>query len=187
MSAVPEEVIKEVKIDLGCGPNKQAGFVGVDSLAFDGKVDIVLDLGKDKWPWEDNSVDEFHSSHFLEHLDAMERVHFWNELHRVLKSGKGGRLIVPYWNAARAFGDPSHKWPPISEWHFLYLNKTWRKANAPHSDSEHVSWGYNCDFDTVTAYALHPELITRAPEYQQFAIQWYREAAQDSITTVTKK
>lgn len=176
-----------MKLDLGCGPNKKEGFTGVDSLPFDGKVDVVLDLGKDAWPWADESVEEFHSSHFLEHLDAKERIHFWNELYRVLKPGAGGQLITPHWAAARAYGDPTHQWPPITEWHFLYLNKDWRKANAPHCDNEHVSWGYNCNFETTSGYSMHPDLISRTSDYQMFAITWYKEAAQDLITKVTKK
>ena len=54
------------KLDLGCGKNKQAGFVGVDERAFEG-VDVAHDLRR-PWPWSDSSVDEVHCSHFLEHL-----------------------------------------------------------------------------------------------------------------------
>ena len=62
--------------------NKKEGFVGCDVLAFEG-VDYVCDLSKDKFPFEDSSVDEFHCSHFLEHLTGPERIHFFNELWRV--------------------------------------------------------------------------------------------------------
>ena len=76
----------KLKLDIGCGKNKAPGFHGVDSLDFEG-VDTVLDVRQTPWPWEDNSVDEVHSSHFVEHLTNPERVKFWNELYRVMKKG----------------------------------------------------------------------------------------------------
>ena len=91
-------------------------WVGVDSRPFPG-VDVVLDLtarthdagcnthvgaarcdcsanARDRlapfapWPWADASIDEAHSSHFIEHLTAPERAHFVNELYRVLASSR---------------------------------------------------------------------------------------------------
>ena len=69
-----------VRLDLGCGPNKREGFIGVDVLKFGGKVDVIFDLGSGKkFPWKDDSVDEVHASHFVEHLTWPQRVHFFNE------------------------------------------------------------------------------------------------------------
>lgn len=95
-----------VKLDLGCGKNKKAGFIGVDNISFDG-VDVVHDL-RTQWPWEKESVEEVHCSHFLEHLTNAERVHFWNELYRVMKPGAKAQIIVPHWSSGRAYGDPTH-------------------------------------------------------------------------------
>jgi ubiquinone/menaquinone biosynthesis C-methylase UbiE len=189
MSAVAETIpASPIRIDLGAGPNKKAGFLGVDSIAFPG-VDVVLKIGSEVWPWDDNSVDEAHCSHTLEHLtnlnDKWERVHFFNELYRVLKPGAKCTLIIPHWNSNRYYGDPTHK-EPFSEMGFYYLSKEWRKGNAPHSDKEHNPNGYSCDLQAVWGYALHPALTTRNAEYQQFAQQWYKEAVQDMHATLTK-
>ena len=113
-----------VKLDLGCGVHKKEGFVGVDSIAFAG-VDVVADL-RTRWPWDDGSVDEVHASHFVEHLTANERTHFCNELFRVLKVGGKATVIVPHWGNHRAYGDPTHQWPPVSEFWFYYLSRAWR-------------------------------------------------------------
>jgi SAM-dependent methyltransferase len=169
-----------LKLDLGCGPNKREGFSGVDRLPFDGKVDIITDLRK-SWPWPDESVEEAHSSHFLEHLEAMERVHFVNELHRVLVPGGKCQLIVPHWASCRAYGDLTHKWPPVSEFWFYYLSKEWRAANAPHNDF------YHCDFEATWGYSVHPQIQLRNQEAQQFAFGFYKEAIQDIICMLTKK
>lgn len=172
-----------VRIDLGCGPHKREGFTGVDSIAFPG-VDVVTDL-RSRWPWEDSSVDEAHCSHCLEHFTATERVHFMNELWRVLKPGAKCLVIVPHWASGRSYGDPTHQWPPVAEFGFFYWKKAWRLVNAPHTDAEHWPQGFNCDFDTQWNYNLEPSLATRNLEYQQHAVTFFKEAAQDTIATIT--
>lgn len=198
MSGEPLEKIEELpaplRIDLGCGSKKQQGFIGLDRIAFDG-VDHVLELGCDRWPFEDNSVAEAYTSHFVEHLTALERVHFCNELHRVLKPGGKCTLIVPHWGSCRSYGDPTHQWPPISEFWFYYLNREWRlgdpkkklEANAPHTDKKFWNDGFDCDFDCTWGYGMSPALATRNTEFQQFALNYYREAVLDIHATLTKR
>jgi len=168
----------ELKLDLGCGNNKKEGFVGVDCIKFPA-VDIVADL-KDPWPWESNSVFEVHSSHFIEHLSQKERCHFANELYRVLIPGGKATIIVPHWASCRAYGDPTHIMPAVSEFWFYYLSKDWRLGNdtkvppmmpnAPHTDKQYLEWGFNCDFDAVWGYSMNMALTTRNQEYQNFAM-----------------
>ncbi len=174
-----------MKLDFGCGKNKREGFEGVDSIKFDG-VDHVVDL-TGKWPWEDNSVEEAHTSHFIEHLKAEERIHFANELYRVLKPGAKCQIVVPHWASCRAYGDMTHQWPPVSEFWFYYLSKDWRKANAPHDDVEFNRKGYSCNFESTWGYSMNPVLMSRNQEYQTYALQNHKEAAQDIIATLTKK
>ena len=174
--------VKEVNLDIGCGKNKQAGYIGVDVIKFDG-VDVVLDAGNSIWPWEDGSVDKVHCSHFVEHLDATERVHFVNELYRVLKPKAQASIIVPHWASCRAYGDLTHKWPPVSEMWFYYLSKEWRAINAPHNDINM----YVCDFEVVWGNAENPSLNGRNPEYKAYAMQNYKEAITDLMATFTKK
>ena len=168
-----------IKLDLGCGPNKKPGFVGVDIRQFDG-VDQVVDL-RGRWPWADSSAEEVYCSHFVEHLTAAERIHFVNELHRVLKPGAPAQIIVPHWNSHRAYGDLTHQWPPVSEMWFFYLSKEWRAVNAPHND------GYTCDFDATWGYTLRQDLLTRNEEYRQHAVANFKDAAQDIIATLKAK
>ena len=175
------QVLKPVdlKLDFGCGKTKREGFVGVDCRKFDG-VDQVMDLRKD-WPWEDGSVTEAHCSHFVEHLTAGERIHFVNELYRVLMSSGKCTLITPHWASCRAYGDLTHQWPPVSEFWFYYLSKDWRAQNAPHNDD------YRCDFEAVWGYTIRPELTIRNQEYQQYALANYKEAIMDISATLTKR
>lgn len=168
-----------VKLDIGCGKNKQPGYIGIDAIAFEG-VDVVMDVRK-KWDqYADASVDEVHCSHFVEHLTNSERINFWNELHRVLKKGAQARIITPHWSNACAYGDPTHQWPPMSEWAVYYLNKDWRDVNAPHAPLE-------CDFDFVIGGSWDPWLETRNQETKMFAMGRYINSYRDLIITLTKK
>jgi Methyltransferase domain len=179
-----EKMKPVVKLDVGCGKNKKGPeWVGIDVLEFQG-VDVVLDVGVRKLPYEDDSVDEIHSSHFLEHLGPMERIHFMNEAWRVMHKDSVMTLIVPAWSSCRAYGDMTHQWPPVSEFWFYYLDRAWRKQNAPHNDSEHVPWGYSCDFLFTQGYGMNQNLLSRHQEYQNFALQNFKEAALDIHATL---
>lgn len=188
---VPKED-KPIRLDLGCGPNKnQAGdWTGVDRMKFP-CVDVVLDLAQrmvdpdtglvefKAWPWADNSVDEVHSSHFVEHLEPDERIHFVNEIYRILKPGGKALLIAPYWSSQRAYGDLTHKWPPIAAFWFFYLSAEWRKTNAPHNTD------YTCNFTPNWGYSLRQDVQSRNQEYQIFAVNNYVEVCEDVICTLT--
>lgn len=175
-----------MKIDLGCGPNKREGYLGVDQYSFEG-VDFVVNLGHDPLPFDDDSVEAVHASHFIEHLDAEERCFLLNDLYRVMKKGAQLTMIVPHWDSSRAYGDPTHKWPPIGEFWFYYLNKEWRSSNAPHTDKSNWPVGYDCDFDATWGYSVHPSFMSRNQEFQTFAMNHYREGAQDLHATLTRK
>jgi len=172
-------IAQEVRLDLGCGPNKREGFIGVDERQFDGKVDVIQDLRK-PWQWKADSVDEVHCSHFLEHLNGAERIHFFNELYRVLRKDAKATIIVPHWSSGRAYGDPTHQWPPVVEFSWYYLDKAWRAANAPHVDLK-------CDFAVTWGYNVAQAWQARSQETQMFGINHYREVAQDMIATAIKR
>lgn len=174
-----------VKIDLGCGPNKQKGFLGLDQYAFPG-VDHVLKLGSERLPFEDGTVEEAYAAHFVEHLNAVERCHLFNELYRVMKPGAKMSMIVPHWGSSRAYGDPTHQWPPLGEMWFYYLKREWRMSQAPHTDKSNWPLGYDCDFDATWGYSLNPGLSTRNAEFQQFAMSYYREGVQDLAATLSR-
>ena len=182
-----EVVQGPVKLDLGCGPNKKEGFLGIDQYSFDGKVDHVMKLGFERLPYADGSVDEIHTSHFIEHLGAEERCHVINEAYRVLKVGATMTIIVPHYGSNRAYGDPTHVWPPMGEMWFYYLDKNWRQTQAPHTDKANWAPGYDCDFMATWGYSVNPALLQRNQEFQQFALTWYKEAIQDIHATLTKR
>ena len=134
-----------------------------------------------RWPWKSGSVSEAQVVNVLQMLTPAERIHFANELYRVLKVGAKAQLVAPHWCSARAYGDLAFQWPPVSEGWLYHLNKDWRTANAPWAKD------YTCDFDIVIGYRMHQLIVNRNQEYQQHAMMFFKEAAQDLIATVVKK
>ena len=134
-----------------------------------------------RWPYATNSVDDVHIINLIQFLETARRILFVNELCRVMKKGAKAQIITPHWCSARAHSDLAFVYPPIAEGWYFHLNSEWRKANAP--------WGkaYRCDFDITFGYGLHPLIINRNQEYQQHAVTFWKEAAQDLIATVTKR
>jgi hypothetical protein len=210
IAIAPPPTTETIRLDLGCGPHKREGFIGVDSIAFPG-VDVVLNvvdpiyapiptgtdlwfesaferkiIGYKSWPWAENSVEEAHASHFLEHLQKKERWHFFNELYRVLKPGAKVTIITPDWCSQRAYGDMTHEWPAVAGFFWFYLSKEWRAVNAPHNDAQRVKGGLSCNFGATWGPTLHPDLVNRNQEYQQHAINFWKEASQDMVCTLTK-
>lgn len=183
MNAVAETIAEPLKLNLGAGKSRMDGYLSVDSIPFEG-LDVVCDL-REKWPWPDDSVSHIHMSHVLEHFEADERVHIFNECYRVLIPGGQAHIVTPHWASQRAYGDPTHKWPAVSEFAFYYVWKDWRTQNAPHTDIEFNPKGFNCDFNFGGGYTLHSDMNAWNDERKQYAQKWYKEAALDTVMTIT--
>jgi ubiquinone/menaquinone biosynthesis C-methylase UbiE len=95
----------QVKLDLGCGPNKHKGYIGLDAVKLKG-VDIVADINK-KLPFQDNTFDEVLARCVLEHVDDI--FFTMEEIHRILKPGGKIVAFVPYWNSYYTYADLQHK------------------------------------------------------------------------------
>jgi ubiquinone/menaquinone biosynthesis C-methylase UbiE len=95
-----------VKVELGCGPSKKDGYIGVDILDLPG-VDLVADFNQGLQFIPDNSVDEVFSSHLFEHIENMELL--MSEIHRILKKEGLNKIIVPHFSNPYYYSDYTHK------------------------------------------------------------------------------
>lgn len=94
-------------LDLGCGPYKISGAIGVDQSPLPG-VDVVHDLDCYPWPFEDNSVDRIVCRHSLAHLQNIVRT--MEEIHRIARRGAIIEIVTPHFSSDNAFTDITSRW-----------------------------------------------------------------------------
>ena len=96
---------QQIVIELGCGPYKRTGSIGIDALKVH-NVDIVANLEEGLPFIPDNSVDEVYSSHFLEHIKNIDSL--LKEIHRILKPTGIHKAIVPHFSNPYYYSDFTH-------------------------------------------------------------------------------
>jgi len=94
------------KLHIGCGSDIKEGYVNLDFLKLLG-VDVVHDLEKFPWPFEDDTFDEVYTAHTLEHLNNLENV--LKELKRVCKNGAIIKIMASHFSCGVTYRDPTHK------------------------------------------------------------------------------
>ena len=110
---------KKIKLDLGSGGKKKAGFIGID-VVLGPKVDIEHNL-EYGIPFPDNSISEIYSSHFLEHLPDRKVPYSLKECFRALIPGGKITIEVPNLEATlKGFlkMNEKEKWQAGWEWIF---------------------------------------------------------------------
>ena len=153
-----------IKLNLGCGFNKLAGFQNVD---IDGDPDIRHDLESFPWPWADSSVAEIVLSHVLEHLGKSSDtyIRIFKEMYRICVNGALVRITVPHPRHDHFLDDPTHvrAVTPLGICLFSKrMNSEWiaaRMANSP------LAIYHDVDFELVETiyvpsdlwFRLHPD------------------------------
>lgn len=94
-----------IVVELGCGPSKAPGRIGIDQLDLPG-VDIVANVAEGLGFLPDGSVDEIHSTSFFEHVPDLEAL--MREIVRVLKPGGTNHLFVPHFSNPYYYSDYTH-------------------------------------------------------------------------------
>jgi ubiquinone/menaquinone biosynthesis C-methylase UbiE len=107
------------KIDLGCGPKKTQGALGVDHFPYPG-VDVVFDLNKFPWPLNDNLFETVYASHVIEHINFIPE--FMREIHRISKHQADVHIITPHFSSLDSWKDPTHRWHLSMEWYAVFCN-----------------------------------------------------------------
>jgi len=98
------------KLNLACGNDirtstDEVRWTHLDLASLPG-VDVVHDLTRFPWPFEDGSFDEIVAYDVLEHLPDVVRT--MEELWRILKPGGVVEIRIPYWNSIHSINDPTH-------------------------------------------------------------------------------
>lgn len=98
-----------MKINIGSGDHYIDGFISID-IDPNLNPDIVLDLEKDRLPFEDSTVDEVMARNVLEHLGE-GFFHCIKEIYRICKNGAIVSIYVPHHRHDTFFDDPTHRRP----------------------------------------------------------------------------
>ena len=106
------ELLKQnngIRLDIGCGANKNPGFVGLDIRELPG-VDIVHDIESYPWPLPDESVLMATCSHLVEHINPARFgfINFMDEIWRVMKVGGSLAIATPHGSSSFYIQDPTH-------------------------------------------------------------------------------
>ena len=131
---------------LGCGLKRYPHAIHVD-INPEVNPNIVWDLNKYPWPFEDNRFKNIIAEHILEHIwvqgDVEGFFKLWKEIWRICKNDAEINVEVPYCMHSLAYSDPGHK----SFWGreiFLFVSKKEYERNRK---MKSMMTQYNIDFD----------------------------------------
>lgn len=94
-----------MKVNLGCGPKPQEGYINTDLRDLEG-VDRILDINK-LFPFASDTVDEYLANEVLEHCEDL--FFTMEEIWRTLKPGGQLKGRVPWWHT-RTITHPDHRY-----------------------------------------------------------------------------
>jgi ubiquinone/menaquinone biosynthesis C-methylase UbiE len=98
-----------MKINIGAGDVKLEGYVTLD-YDLRSNPDYQLDIEKDRFPFEDNTIETVVAHHILEHLGE-GYFHCLQEIYRVCKHGAIIDIRVPHPRHDSFLADPTHRRP----------------------------------------------------------------------------
>jgi len=137
-----------VKLNLGCGLDKQPDFLNID-LRREVKPDLVTDLENlflKMFP--DNSVEEILAKDFIEHLSWRVVEGFLCDCHRVLRSG--GKIFIQTPDleaiAKKVIFDPNYRFGKLHGWKAISF---WVYGGLDYSENVH-----KCGFTIPTLRSL---------------------------------
>ena len=176
-----------MKLNLGSGIKRFPGFVNIDSDP-NCNPDYIMQLGKDFFPFDENSVDEVIAHHVFEHIGE-GFFNFLKDLYRVCKDGSIIDVHVPHPRHDYFLGDLTHI-RPITVENMLPLSKAWCKnqsyitsswsglANQLGVNFEIASYEYVLD-------ETFKQIISNIEDSTQ--IDWMARAMNNAITEIHMK
>lgn len=159
-----EKLLKNqgIRLDVGCGGNKQHGFTGMDKRNLPG-VDIVHDLEIIPYPLESESCSIIVGSHIWEHLKPWLTIDIMNEWHRIMQNDGQLALSLPYGWSFGYIQDPTHC-NPANEATWQYFDPSyplWQiyKPQPWRIEPGFPVWNQNGNMEVV----MHKITAKRAP------------------------
>lgn len=136
-----------MKINIGAGGTKIDGFVTLDYDPLT-EPDYVVNLEKDVFPFEDNTVEVVIAHHVFEHLGE-GYFHCLKELYRVCKHGATIDVRVPHYRHDYFFDDPTHRRPITVGGLLLFSRKHNKLCKEQQAASSRLGDWLGVDFEIV--------------------------------------
>jgi len=93
-------------LDVGCGRHKLPGAIGMDRDPRS-QADVLGDLNAKRLPFQDDSFDEVHLAHVIEHVADVVAV--MGEIHRISRPGATVTVRTPHFSSIHSYTDPGHR------------------------------------------------------------------------------
>ena len=125
-------------LSVGCGKRTPEPHLIRLDISPDVEPDVVWNLDKFPYPFEDSSFSTVECYDVIEHLQDIPKT--LEEFHRILKPNGLLQITTPHFSCANSFVDPTHRWhlsyfsfDYFFESHTLsYYSKARYKVNARH-------------------------------------------------------
>ena len=170
-----------MNINLGAGYKRYPNFVNVDADP-NCNPDYLVDLEKDRLPFDDNTVEKVIAHHILEHIGD-GYFHLLKELYRVCKHGAIIDIHVPHPNHEVFLNDPTHKRPITVDGLRLFSKKHNRMEIERGGASSTLGIMNDVDFDIISYEFIHDPFYDEIkPKLSRLELErLFREALNTTI------
>lgn len=170
-----------MNINLGGGYKRYPNFVNVDSDP-NCNPDYLVDLEKDRLPFDDNTVEKVIAHHILEHIGE-GYFHLLKELYRVCKHGAIIDIRVPHPNHEVFLNDPTHKRPITVDGLRLFSKKYNNMEIERNGTASTLGIMNNIDFDIIGYEFIHDPFYDEIkPKLSRLELErLFREALNTTI------
>lgn len=187
-----------LKINLGAGYKKIDGFLTIDDDPLT-NPDYLLNIEKDKLPFENNSVEYVIAHHILEHIGE-GFIPLMKELHRVCAHGAIIDILAPHHFHELFYNDPTHRRPITVESMKLFSKKYNTEMIKVQSSSSGMGLKYDIDFEIAwygynydafyeeyrNDYYTRKEQNKTTPQEDMAFVRLHREATNVAVETMIK-
>jgi ubiquinone/menaquinone biosynthesis C-methylase UbiE len=154
-----------MKINLGAGDTRFDGFVNCDYDARTG-AEHIFDMEKDKFPFEDNTVEQVIAHHVFEHMGE-GYFHCLQEVYRVCKHGALIDIRVPHPRHDYYLNDPTHRRPITPDGLALFSRKYNDACIEQNAAASRLGYYFKVDFEVVDVNEIPDPMYMKAFEGMQ--------------------
>lgn len=159
-----------MNLDIGCGPNKPEGFVGIDHFAFEG-VDIVGKL-EDPNTWHDienDSCEIVRAHHVLEHFDGHDLIFIIEQAWKKLKDQGRFSVELPSKGSPNCGKDFTHKKKDWDEFSFQMWEKRDGEYIIERGPMYHIAGEFKLDGTAVNNNMDRSYVLTAIKTWEDYA------------------